>query len=78
MARCTDKCKRPTPSQCHCAACHHTFGGISNFDAHRRNGHCLTPPEIGCELREGVWRTPMTDSAREKIQQIHTKAEEGS
>lgn len=65
--RCGPACVRPTPTQAHCAArsCHRTFGGVSGFDAHRRNGECLHPEEIGMVRNDsGIWRTPMTDEDR--------------
>lgn len=35
------------------ALCHQTFSGVSTFDAHRRNGRCLTPAEVGMSLVPG-------------------------
>lgn len=42
----------------HCSSCHRTFGGVTGFDTHRRNGRCLTPAKLGMELRDGIWRQP--------------------
>lgn len=51
---------------CHCGACHHTFTGVSAFDAHRRRGECLPPDAAGLVLNErGRWGgEPMSDQAR--------------
>lgn len=68
---CDDTCVRPTPSQAHCGArgCHQTFGGVTGFDAHRKDGTCLPPASIGMVLSDlGVWRTPMSDEARERLE----------
>lgn len=38
---------------CHCTECHHTFTGITAFDAHRTGSHakgtrtCLHPTDVG-------------------------------
>ena len=57
----------------HCAACHNTFSGPSNFDLHRstagEHGRCRPPATVtnsaGDRLlfvRRGMWRSPeMTD-----------------
>lgn len=69
--RCDDTCVRPTPSQAHCAAlgCHRTFGGVTGFDAHRRDGICLPPASLGMVRSDlGIWRTPMSDDARERLE----------
>lgn len=42
----------------HCAAknCHHTFGGVTSFDAHRRNGKCIHPSLLGLRQNaKGIW-----------------------
>lgn len=66
-SKCRPGCVRPTPAQAHCPACHSTFGGVTNFDRHRDAGHCLDPAVLGMECRDGVWRTPMTSEARERL-----------
>ncbi len=33
-------------SEAHCASCHHHFSGVTHFDAHRRDGHCVDPATI--------------------------------
>jgi hypothetical protein len=38
---------------CHCGSCHNSFGGVSNFDRHRRNGQCVDPAELGLSLLSG-------------------------
>ncbi|MFY1686426.1 hypothetical protein [Plantactinospora sp. WMMB782] len=60
-------CRPPTPAQAHCATCHRTFGGVTGFDAHRKDAACLDPAGFGYVERDGVWRTPMTDEARERL-----------
>lgn len=62
---CTNGCVKPTPSQAHCGACHHTFSGVTLFDQHRKGGVCHHPTAIPgakdsviptyLDLR-GVWR----------------------
>jgi hypothetical protein len=69
--RCGNTCVRPTPSQAHCAAlgCHRTFGGVTGFDAHRKDGECINPTTLGMVLSDhGIWRTPMSDEARERLE----------
>lgn len=56
MTACLDTCTRPTPAQCHCATCYKTWGGVTGFDAHRRNGQCVEPK--GYVEVKGVWRQP--------------------
>ena len=68
-------CATPTPNQAHCAACHLTFGGVTGFDAHRKHGACLDPYALGMVERDGVWRTPMSDAARERLDQLSPKEE---
>lgn len=56
---CTDACVLPREGgpQCHCATCHLTFGGVSGFDSHRRDGACRHPSELGMAPdHRGVWR----------------------
>lgn len=70
--RCGVDCIRPTPSQAHCGArkCHQTFGGVRGFDEHRKDGQCLDPANLGMALSDlGIWRRPMTDDARERLNQ---------
>lgn len=49
---------KPYSRMAHCGACHHTFSGVSSFDAHRRGGACIEPAERGMAERDGVWRIP--------------------
>lgn len=77
--RCGTNCVRPTPAQAHCAAkgCHQTFGGVTGFDAHRRDGECINPTTLGMVLSDlGVWRTPMPDEARERLREGHSGPQE--
>ena len=64
---CIPACKSPTPAQAHCSVCHLTFGGVTGFDAHWKDGKCADPSALGYVERDGVWRTPMTDEARERL-----------
>lgn len=41
----------------HCGGCHETFGALSIFDKHRRDGRCLPPAEGLVQDDEGVWCT---------------------
>lgn len=80
MSRCLDSCKRPTPAQAHCATCHVTFGGVSNFDRHRSNGRCLPPASLGLTEREDVWREEMDHDKvtmfRERVRKDRTSRQE--
>jgi hypothetical protein len=64
---CSAACKTPTGQQCHCAACHNTFSGITLFDKHQdvnygRAGavvQCKDPHLAGLAIDPwGTWRTP--------------------
>lgn len=37
----------------HCGSCHLTFTGVRNFDAHRKDGKCRQPTEIGLNIVQG-------------------------
>jgi hypothetical protein len=70
---CTTTCVQPSPSQAHCAAdgCHITFGAVSGFDRHRRDGQCLTPEAIGYSAdARGVYRAPMSEAGRARLAQL--------
>jgi hypothetical protein len=68
---CTPDCHRPTGSAAHCTVCHQTFGTVGNFDRHRKGGWCLAPETLGMEqLRGPVWRVPMTESQRLRLQRL--------
>lgn len=69
---CDAGCKRPTKTQAHCAArgCHRTFGGVGNFDRHRRDGRCLPPETLGMSLVAEIWRVPMTDAVRQSFSRV--------
>lgn len=64
-SRCTATCRLPSQSQAHCSVCHRTFGGVSGFDMHRRNGWCIDPTKFGIVERDGLWRTPEGHDRRE-------------
>jgi hypothetical protein len=55
--RCGVDCPTPTKFQAHCSDCHRTFGGITGFDLHRRNGECIDPSTFDYVCLDGVWRT---------------------
>lgn len=63
--RCTNTCRLPSQSQAHCSVCHRTFGGVSGFDMHRRDGACVDPRKFGIVERDGLWRTPEGHDRRE-------------
>lgn len=76
---CTSTCIQPSPSQAHCGACHVTFGGITGFDRHRRDGQCLTPEAIGhTDNGRGVYRLPMTEARAAQLAAMRTDAPSGS
>jgi hypothetical protein len=58
-------CQEPTGAQCHCAACHQTFGTLGLFEAHQGDGRagppwvpCSTPEALGLLLDgKGIWQT---------------------
>lgn len=63
-------------SRAHCGVCHETFGGVTGFDEHRRNGACLKPAAMGLEIRTigespetryDVWVSPMTEEEVERV-----------
>lgn len=58
--------KKAVPAGLHCGVCHDTFGGLSGFEKHRKDGWCLNPAELNMELKEGIWRQPLKpeDKAR--------------
>ncbi len=55
---CTDSCRRPSPSQAHCGACHRTLGSVTDFDRHRVGGACVDPASLGLVERAGLWASP--------------------
>lgn len=69
--RCDSRCVRPTPSQAHCAVCGETFGGVWNFDRHRKDGWCLNPESLSMTPdHRGVWRMPKSDSMDSFLDQV--------
>ncbi|MEV5819389.1 hypothetical protein AB0L22_09450 [Micromonospora haikouensis] len=73
---CHTTCVLPTPAQAHCSACHTTFGGVTGFDSHRKDGTCVDPATLGFVQRDGVWRMPMSEDARERFARLNTQAED--
>ncbi len=62
---CQPTCHRPNASQAHCTTCHRTFGGVTYFDAHRCNGWCNNPADLGLVEHGGLWTTPEGHQQRE-------------
>lgn len=64
-SRCGSTCRTPGPSHAHCAAagCHRTLASITDFDRHRRDGHCLHPAGLGLVERAGLWASPERHAA---------------
>jgi hypothetical protein len=50
----------------HCPTCHHTFGGTTPFDYHRRNGQCSITRTLHMELDTRrafpCWSMPRLDN----------------
>lgn len=67
MSVCLAACRQPSPAMAHCPTCHRTFGGVTGFDAHRKDGHCLNPADLGYVERDGVWRLPMSDAVLQRL-----------
>jgi hypothetical protein len=61
-----------------CGACGRTFLSLAGFDAHRHHeatrvqtgSRCADPAVLGMVQRDGVWRKPMTQAARERLNDI--------
>lgn len=70
---CSPTCRQPSPFMAHCSVCHRTFGGVTGFDAHRKDGACLDPSALGYVERDGVWRTPMPESTRATLSRPSTE-----
>jgi len=70
---CTDTCQRPAQTQAHCGTCHTTFGGVTGFDRHRRNGQCLDPATLGFMPRAGIWRAPQTPDQAVRLTRMHAE-----
>lgn len=48
----------------HCSGCHRTFGGVSGFDAHHRDGECADPSFLGFVLDDrSIWVRKLPDGA---------------
>jgi hypothetical protein len=54
-------------SHCGAAGCHVSFAGVSLFDRHRVNGHCVPPARLGMSLLPGrpypCWGYPTEETA---------------
>lgn len=67
-SRCDSTCRKPSENQAHCAVCACTFGVVSSFDRHRKNGWCINPEELGMHVnKNGVWTFPMSQERREQL-----------
>lgn len=76
--RCGTNCRRPSPSQAHCAICHHTFGGVYAFDQHRRGGECRPAADLGLSLdASGVWRFPPDEANAARLAALSTAGQGG-
>lgn len=75
MSTCVATCRRPSPAQAHCATCHRTFGGVTGFDAHRREGQCIDPAKAGYIETDGLWRLPMTAERAEQLAALREGAD---
>jgi hypothetical protein len=65
---CSDSCRHPAPSQAHCGACHITFGGVGNFDRHRKSGACVRPERLGLRANAfNVWVSPPDEAAQARF-----------
>jgi hypothetical protein len=73
---CTNDCQRPTPTQAHCGACHRTFGAVSGFDRHRREGRCLDPAALGMAQAKRIWRQPLSaaDASRLRLRGLRAES----
>ena len=59
----TPTCTSPRTIGYHCTVCHETFGGLSSFDNHRKDGWCLNPATLNLTIDElKVWRMPASNS----------------
>lgn len=75
---CRPTCIQPSPTNAHCSACHHTFGGITGFDRHRRAGECLKARDIGMHAdHNGIWRQDRTGDGPSARRGIATADENG-
>lgn len=64
---------RPSPSQAHCRMCCETFGGVSGFDAHRKDGWCHNPATLSTPMSQddrGIWRWPKSDRMDTFIEEV--------
>lgn len=65
--------------QVHMTCCHQTFGGETvERQFHRVKGRCVDPEylrAIGLEARDGVWRVPMTEEAKDRVKRPGRDAE---
>lgn len=68
---CAADCRRPSPSQAHCAAagCHRTFGSVTDFDRHRRAGERVDPAALGLVEVAGLWASP----ERHALDEVRTR-----
>lgn len=62
------------PSRAHCGACHRTFGGVTGFDKHRKNGVCLNPTTIGLVLSTAwdyeIWTLPVDEDTEQEWKEM--------
>jgi len=78
---CLAICIQPSPANAHCSAdgCHITFGTVSAFDRHRRDGACLDPATLRMHRDDhGIWRWDSTGDGPSARRGIATADETGS
>jgi len=39
----------------HCGSCHETISSVTGFDAHQKDGKCVSPGAVGMVAREEPW-----------------------
>lgn len=78
-------CGNVQGSECHCAACHQTFTGLTLFDAHQDVNYtrqpailCHDPASLGlAQSPRGTWGTPEGLKARQRSATTLAKARSG-
>lgn len=53
-------------ARAHCSNCHITTGGVTSFDAHRKQygerGSCIDPATLGLvQTEKGIWSVPQQE-----------------
>lgn len=66
-SKCSTLCREPDESHAHCSVCHATFRNVTCFDAHRSDGYCLDPEQVGLVEVEELWATPEGHADRARL-----------